>query len=326
MITTPMPSSRRARAARREARRQQKLTVFFVVVGMLVVVVAFAGGFAWQGGMWSPSSTDRGQSAVGDDVRRAEALKMLDEAVQANYEERPQGVANALQAARELDSTLPGVDAFVAEMALTSGDAHTLRRAAQTALRKGERVAAASLLLALEKWMNRGQGADSVVAGDVAKQYLEDAAQSEPSNGAVYFFWGEMSRTGGGESEAWPKLLGALYREQPWRSSALLAAKLQLADREAQGLGRPSRASLPDDLSTLVVGVVDSASDTESFLIAWQLLASRAPLLWIYLITDDRALKIPAVFSRKQSLPQASTPRVPIDLEERSREAYRRIR
>jgi hypothetical protein len=73
----------------------------------------------------------------------------------------------------------------------------------------------------------------------LAEQYLADAADSEPSNAAVYFFLGELGRFLGDGRKAHHHLLSALHRQEPWRSAALLETKVQLAMREGFEVGRP---------------------------------------------------------------------------------------
>jgi hypothetical protein len=160
------------------------------VVSGVFVLSAFAGGILWR-----QSKVDRATDQVvapeTSEEQRAEALRLFDEAVRARYEERAQGAMNAVAAARRADPQLRSVDVLVGEIALDQKDPETLRRAAEYALERGENESSANLLNALEVWMCRGEkGTDK--AGQLAEQFLSDAAEAEPSNAAVYFFHGEL--------------------------------------------------------------------------------------------------------------------------------------
>jgi hypothetical protein len=242
-------------AKKRRSRKQPVLLRFakpgvFYALAVLVVLLAFGAGY-WAQRMRSHSPRDAVTPTV-DAAVRAQALGLLDEAVRARWEERFQGALNAARQARALDEGLPGVDALVGELALEQKETETVRRAANEALRRGHNQASAHLLLALVMWMNR-DSEDPAKAGPSAMQALGDAAKHQPSNSAVYFFLGELSRLRGESGTAHRHLLGALYRQTPWISSGLLAVKLHLAAEEAAAMGRlvlagtesiPARAAL----------------------------------------------------------------------------------
>lgn len=293
----------RRRVAREAARQNARWRSVVSVVGFFFVLGGFAAGLGWKAIMSRTSEGRVGVSVASDSAQRLEALSLFDEAVQANHEERMQGAANALVALQRMDHPLPGVDAFVAEMALTRGDIHTVQQAAQASLRRGEKEATSLLLLALEKWINRGQSGDPAGAQNIAEQYLSDAVRAEPSNGAVYFFWGEMSRLAGSEAEARAKLLSGLHREMPWRSSALLAVKQQFAQREARRAGRSSAGAPPDDLANAALSLESSAGSPQVFATKLGDVLNQAPLKVAMLILEDRALIDASTEARASLIP-----------------------
>jgi hypothetical protein len=208
--------------------------------------------------MWRQSKVNRAAAQVveleSSEEQRAEALRLFDEAVRARYEERAQGAMNAIAAARRADPQLRSVDVLVGEIALDQKDPETLRRAAEYALERGENESSANLLNALEVWMCRGEkGTDK--AGQLAEQFLSDAAEAEPSNAAVYFFHGELSRLLGDGRKAHRYLLSALHLQQPWRSAALLENKLQIAASEAAEEGAPVIAAPPTDQAEVILAL-----------------------------------------------------------------------
>jgi hypothetical protein len=238
------------------------------VVSGVFVLSAFAGGILWR-----QSKVDRATDQVvapeTSEEQRAEALRLFDEAVRARYEERAQGAMNAVAAARRADPQLRNVDVLVGEIALDQKDPETLRRAAEYALERGENESSANLLNALEVWMRRGEkGTDK--AGQLAEQFLSEAAGAEPSNAAVYFFHGELSRLLGDGRKAHRHLLSALHRQHPWRSAALLENKLQIAAREAADEGAAVMTAPPTEQAEVILALrsaVQSGYDTNEELV-----------------------------------------------------------
>ncbi|MBE2180803.1 MAG: hypothetical protein IAE97_10055 [Chthoniobacterales bacterium] len=109
-----------------------------------------------------------------------------------------------------------------------------VRRSAREALNRGDNIADANLLLALDRWQARAlPGGSTGASGDAALLLLADATSAEFSNGTVWFFQGDLLRELGRNAEAQRSLLGGLHRQQPWTSAAVIAAKLQLAGAEA---------------------------------------------------------------------------------------------
>ena len=221
--------------------------------------------------------------------QKAEALRLFDEAVRARHEERAQGAMNAVTAARRADPQLRSVDVLVGEIALEQKDPETLRRAAKYALERGENESSANLLSAIEAWMRRGeQGAEK--AGQLAGQFLSDAAKAEPSNAAVYFFHGELSRLLGDGRKAHRHLLAALYRQRPWRSAALLENKMQLAALEASDRGKTVMVPSPTEQAEAFLALRNSASSGAAGNDAFAGLLRITPAVQLFALLDDFAL------------------------------------
>ena len=161
---------------------------------------------------------------------------------------------NALMAARRADPQAKGLNILVGEIALEQKDSETLRQAMHMASRSDESESSLRLLQSLQSWMQRGEkGVDQ--AGPQAEQALDEAAEAEPSNAAVYFFHGELNRLRGDSEEAQANLLAALRRQVPWRSSSLLEVKMQLAARDASDAGKPSVVGAPSAQAQAVLRV-----------------------------------------------------------------------
>jgi hypothetical protein len=231
-----MPIAKKRRSRKRSILAHLAKPGVFYGLAVFAILLAFAAGY-WGQRMWSHGPRDAVTATV-DAAVQAQALGLLDEAVRARWEERFQGALNAARQARALDEAFPGVDALVGELALEQKDTGTVRRAANEALRRGHNQASAHLLLAVVLWMNRNVE-DPTKAGPAAMQALGEAAVQEPSNAAVCFFLGELSRLRGESEMAHRHLLGALHRQAPWISAGLLAVKQHLAAEEAAELGRP---------------------------------------------------------------------------------------
>ena len=199
----------------------------------LFFLLALAGGFAWGKG-WGTKQADAAPRETPDPARRAEARQLLERAVEARHADLTNEAMRLAVQAKSTDAAVPGADLFAAEMALREGNAQIAEAAAREALKQDQYAADAALILALNAWMLRGQpGGGS--AGATSQQLLAEAADAELSNGAVRFFAGDLQRATGRPSEAHRSLLGGLYRQQPWHSAALLAAKLALIVEQADG-------------------------------------------------------------------------------------------
>lgn len=240
----------------RALRRRRMRRLVFAAVAALVVLWSFGAGYLWR--KFRTKEPAPGEvPAVATAEQRAEAVRLLDEGVRARFEERWQGVLNVIPAARRADPKVRGIDILIGEIALEQKDPETLRRATERSLKTGENEAAAKLLRAVETWMKRGElGVDQ--AGALAGQYLSEAAESEPSNAAVRFFHGELSRLLGDGKGAHSHLRGALYRQTPWHSSALLKVKMQMAAREASDAGRPVVVEAPNAQAEVALALLDT--------------------------------------------------------------------
>jgi hypothetical protein len=258
----------RRRSARYALRRRKRTlrVVFWCCVGF--VCLAFVAGFAWTL-EWS-HGTSEGLQSPSDSVQRSQALRLLDRAVEAKYNQLWSEATRFAFDARETDPATPGVDIFIGEMALERDDINVMGSAARAALRQQPASANAKLLLAIQAWILRGRTGASE-AGAAATQTLQEAATDELSNGAVRFFAGDFLRAIGQPAEAHANLLGGLHRLHPWESSALIAAKLWLAVEEAESWDRPIAAVLSEpnverfgspsaDLHRSIAGSVDVAS------------------------------------------------------------------
>lgn len=169
-----------------------------------------------------------------DPGRQEEALRLLDEAVKAKHEKRHDNALAAATAARKADPNIAGIDVLVGEIALETGQLDVTQRAAREALSRGQDESAANLLLALDKWMMRGAVGGAGVARGAVSQILSEAADAEMSKADTFFFWGEMERHAGREDLARARILGGLHRMQPWHSSDIISAKMQLAADDAR--------------------------------------------------------------------------------------------
>jgi len=269
----------RMASARRSSRSKRSLaTGGLWLAAALVVFGAFAAGYFWRQSK-DHSDDARGVGPVNiEESRRADALRSIDEAVRARYEERWQGAMNALREARQVDLAVRGVDVLLGEIALEQRDATTLRQATREALRRGENESSAYLLLALESWMQRGE-TGTAKAGDSAKQHLADAAEAEPSNAAVYFFLGELNRLLGESGAAFSSLRGALARQEPWDSSALISVKMQLAARKASEVGHSIWVPMADEQGGAVLALREAPRDAVAESVAVEKMLAVMPSL-----------------------------------------------
>lgn len=223
--------SRSRRRRRRDTRRRRKSTLLVV---SLVCGLALTSGFLWA------VVAERNSAVAGTKVspvapgRQEEALRLLDEAVKAKYEKRYDDALAAAAAARKADPNVAGIDVLVGGIALEQGQPDVMQRAASEALVRGQDESAANLLLALHKWMLRGAVGGAAVARVAVSQFLSEAADAEMSKGDTFFFWGEMERHAGREDSARTRILGGLHRMQPWHSSDIISAKMQLAADDAR--------------------------------------------------------------------------------------------
>ena len=290
------PSSGRRRPRRKKRRlspeallRRRKRRIIFCTVSALVVLSSFVASFFWH-------RLQLRRLAAASDIppateeQRASALRSLDEAVRARYEERMDDAMAQLAMAQQADPQLPGLELLVGELALQQRDTDALSRASANASRRGDSEASAKLLAALGVWLRRGE-LGVARAGPQAKQLLLEAAESSPSEASVHFFHGELSRQLGEGSAAHAYLLSALRRQSPWKSSALLRIKMQLAAAEASEAGEAVEVSAPDSQSAGALRwreAVHRGTGTQEELKA---MIALAPSLQTIVLLPDPALK-----------------------------------
>jgi len=253
-------STRSRRSRSQKFRRSVSASALWLIAAM-VIFGAFATGYLWRQNKVHPENVSEGTAKNVDEAQRMEAMALIDEAVRARHEERWQGAMNALREARRFEPTVRGVDVLLGEISVEQKDARTLLQAAREALRRGENESSAYLLLALESWMQRGE-TGTAKAGDAAKQHLADAAERESSNASVYFFLGELNRLLGESGAALTSLSGALSRQEPWDSSALLGVKMQLAAFEASEADKTISVPLADGQAEAVLALRSALRDT----------------------------------------------------------------
>ena len=290
------PSSGRRRPRRKKRRlspeallRRRKRRIIFCTVSALVVLSSFVASFFWH-------RLQLRRLAAASDIlpateeQRASALRSLDEAVRARYEERMDDAMAQLAMAQQTDPQLPGLELLAGEIALQQRDTDALSRASANASQRGGSEAPAKLLAALGVWLRRGElGVER--AGPQAKQLLLEAAESSPSDASVHFFHGELSRQLGEGSAAHAYLLSALRRQCPWKSSALLRVKMQLAAAEASEAGEAVEVSAPDYQSVVALRwreAVRRGTDASEELKA---MIALAPSLQTIVLLPDPALK-----------------------------------
>ena len=290
------PSSGRRRPRRKKRRlspeallRRRKRRIIFCTVSALVVLSSFVASFFWH-------RLQLRRLAAASDIlpateeQRASALRSLDEAVRARYEERMDDAMAQLAMAQQADPQLPGLELLAGEIALQQRDTDALSRASANASQRGDSEAPAKLLAALGVWLRRGElGVER--AGPQAKQLLLEAAERSPSEASVQFFHGELSRQLGEGSAAHAYLLSALRRQCPWKSSALLRVKMQLAAAEASEAGEAVEVSAPDYQSVVALRwreAVRRGTDASEELKA---MIALAPSLQTIVLLPDPALK-----------------------------------
>lgn len=292
-----IPVDERARRSRRRARRHNKhlrrRRISRAAVAM-IAVGAFAAGFVWKlaaahFASWAP--------APADPSSRAEALRLMDDAVSAKRANDYDKAMAAASAARKADPNVPGVEALVGGIALETRQLDVMHRAAHEALARGQNPATANLLLALEKWMTRGRSGGSTGAAQAASVLLAEGAAAEMSNGEVFFFWGDIQRHAGREDPAHDRLQGALHRMQPWDSADILAAKMQLAASEAQSLAKADGGEMSSVPSTIagraLVNLRDALASQDDALPALAALHGAVTVRQTSILLGDQVFGVP---------------------------------
>ena len=278
------------RQSRRALRRRQLRRYLFWAVSLVLVTTAFVGGFIWQRVRSERPAPAQPLFKSASEAQQALARRSLDEAVRARFEERSLATMNALAEARRADPGAPGLDVLVGEIALQKRDTDALHRASANASRRGDIEASGKLLAALGAWLRRGE-LGVARAGPQAKQLLLEAAERSPSEASVHFFHGELSRQLGEGSAAHAYLLSALRRQCPWKSSALLRVKMQLAAAEASEAGEAVEVSAPDSQSVVALRWREAVRRGTGAPEELKAMIALAPSLQTIVLLPDPALK-----------------------------------
>jgi len=270
-------------------RQLSRKEIIFCTVAVLIIVSSFVASFFWH-------RLQLRRLAAASDIspsteeQRASALRSLDEAVRARYEERMDDAMAQLAMAQQADPQLPGLELLAGEIALQRRDTDALSRASANALQRVDSEASAKLLAALGVWLRRGElGVER--AGPQAKQLLLEAAESSPSEASVHFFHGELSRQLGEGTAAHAYLLSALRRQSPWKSSALLRVKMQLAAAEASEAGEAVEVSAPDSQSAAALRWREAVRRGTNASEELKAMIALAPSLQTIVLLPDPALK-----------------------------------
>jgi len=221
--------ARRWSSERRDSERAARL---FLIASALLAVAGFFGGYTWQ------SKKTKAPAAVGaqpsDTAASEAALTALDEAITAKHEKRVAGSLSALDRARRADPSAPGLDVAFAEIALNEKQFIEMRAAAGAAKKKVDHAAGASVLLGMDKWINRGASdREMSSAADAASAYFAEAIEADYFHAPAWFFWGDVLRYAGREDEGKDRALAAMHRFNPWDSSDAISAKIVFASAEA---------------------------------------------------------------------------------------------
>jgi len=228
------PSRSDQRAARQRGR------ALAIGASTLLILAAFFGGLTWKKWMTKPTAV-RPQAAtqVATAQQQADALRLMDEAVKAKYEERYDDALRAVSDARHADPQVHSADYISGEIALQRGESDDVASAAQESIRRSENTANAKLLLALDAWISRGQPERAAQAGAIATQMLEEASTEDLSSGEVRFFLGDLQRLLGQPALAHRSLLAGAARLSPWSSGQVILAKMQLTADEVGATSSP---------------------------------------------------------------------------------------
>jgi len=229
MIFTDSSDPRRWSSERRRSKRAAR---FFLIASVLLAVAGFYGGYAWQSKKTGAPVAVEAQPD--DTAARVAALTALDEAITAKHEKRVAGALSALDRARRADPSVPGIDVSFAEIALNEKQFIDMRTAAGAAKKKNDHAAGASVLLGIDKWINRGASdREMSSAVDAASAHFADAIEADYFYAPAWFFWGDALRYAGREDEGMERALAALHSFNPWESSDVIAAKIVFASAEA---------------------------------------------------------------------------------------------
>jgi hypothetical protein len=228
---------------RSEKEFSRGIKVTFWVMMFCVGVMAYGGGIGWQ--KWRAARVALEPQTMDGEVapeQKAEALRLLDEAIKARHEERYDAAWGLALRAQQTDPGLAGWDLLMAELAFQRRDSGAFSKHALVAELLPESAAGAKLLLVLERWRRPwGEGQSKEDSARFLADLLAQATAAQPSVDVTWFFRGDLLRLIGKPSEAHQALLGSLHRQAPWRSSAVLAAKKSFTQLESSGGAPPSR-------------------------------------------------------------------------------------
>lgn len=225
------------RQSRRSVQRQAVLRRAVWVFSVTLCLGALVAGFFFQ--RHKPSEQPAAQQPAPQvaQEQKDEALRLIDEAVRAKYEDRTDDALSLAQRARQIDPSVRGADILAGEIAIESPDPEKREKAllaANSALDRGEDTAGSRLIFALGTWQQQdAEGAAGFTAKTRALRLIGEAADAHPFEPAVHFFWAAMLTPSGQHRDVYRKLLTALHCAQPWHSAMLVARKASLASRVA---------------------------------------------------------------------------------------------
>lgn len=278
----PKNFSRVPRRSRRSLRREERRRrIFLIGLSLLVVLGSLMAGYLWKNyDLRRLALAEKANGASAEE--QAEALRLVNEAVEAVYEGRLTGALNAIASAQEEDPNVLGADILMGGLALSRRDSAEVERLSHGILaRGGSEVAQAKLLLGLNSWFSRDvkSGLNQSVA-NLAQLTLAEAASDELSSYEIWRWRGYLGRATGLSSDVQNAYIGAVHRHQPWTSAEVIAAKMQLAAWESgrsPGLWETSGGQALSALKTASV----TSEDTTPALRALVASVSASQAMWL---------------------------------------------
>jgi hypothetical protein len=116
--------------------------MIFCTVSALIILSSFVASFFWHRLQLRRLAAASDISPATEE-QRASALRSLDEAVRARYEERMDDAMAQLAMAQQADPQLPGLELLAGEIALQQRDTDALSRASANASQRGDSEASA---------------------------------------------------------------------------------------------------------------------------------------------------------------------------------------
>jgi hypothetical protein len=241
------PAGPHHRQSRRSLQKQAVLRRAAWAFSIVLCLGAFVGGFVFQRHKPSEQAAAQVVAPQVPPEQKAQALRLMDEAVRARHEDRTDEALRIAQRARAVDPSVRGVDILSGLIAIESPD-HEKRRdarlAANQALDRGEDTAGARLILALGAWQEQdGESVAGFTAKTRALRLISEAVEAFPSEPALHFFWSQMLASSGQLRDAQRKTSDSLRSLQPWDSSVLIARKASFASSDAAAQHNPSENS-----------------------------------------------------------------------------------